>query len=659
MTVTELAFNLLLVGLLAASVLALASARWKRARHFAAALQVSALVAGAVAALEGLTHGSRPVVDLSWFAPLPFVLALDRLSAYFLLLICAVALPIVIFAAPYVRRHYDDRRQCWLWALLPLFLLSMVMVVAAETIFAFLFGWELMTLFSAALVMIDGCDAERRRSTFIYLLMMHAGAGAVFGAFLLFLPHSAGLDFASLRASAPLMTEGVRSAIFLLAFIGFGTKAGIVPLHLWLPKTHPIAPTPVSALMSGVMLKTAVYGFIRFAFDFLPAVPAWCGYVVLATGVVSALLGVLFAIAEHDLKRLLAYHSVENIGIIYLGLGAAMIFESQNAPMWAAVALTAALLHSLNHALFKSLLFLGAGAIIDATHRQDMEELGGLLKRMRVTGIVFLVACCSIVGLPLFNGFVSEWLTFRSFLAGGELHSVIAAIVLPLAAGVLALVGGLAAACFAKVYGVAFLGRPRSAEAAHAQEVPRVMQAGMGLLAAGCVLIGIVPGIVLRLIDGVAQQLIPGAASSALTGSLVQLLPWIAGFVVVSCTAWFVISRNTRVTSTWACGLPGLDARMQYTATSFSKPLRKVFSRAYKPDRTIEVLPLDQPFFPASISYRSVRTTSFEHSMYRPALSAIVGTAKRLRLMQTGNVQVYLLYMFLALVAALLYMRFA
>lgn len=659
MIVPELSFNFLLGGLLAAPVPALASPRWKRARPVAAIMLLGALVAGAFAALRALMQGTRLVVDLSWFAPLPFVLALDRLSAYFLLLICVVAAPVTVFAMAYVARHYDERRQSWLWTLLPLFLLSMVLVVAADTVFAFLFGWELMTLFSAALVMVEGYDGERRRSIFTYLLMMHVGAGAVFAAFLMFLPHSAALDFASLRAAAPLLTNGMRTALFLLAFVGFGTKAGIVPLHLWLPKAHPIAPAPVSALMSGVMLKTAVYGFVRFAFDFVPAGPAWWGYVVLATGAVSALLGVLFAIAEHDVKRLLAYHSVENIGIIYLGCGAGMIFLSQHAPTWAALALTAALLHSLNHALFKSLLFLGAGAISDAAHTQDIEKLGGLLERMRVTGVLFLIACCSIVGLPLFNGFVSEWLTFRSFMAGGELHSVAAAIVLPLAAGVLAMVGGLAAACFAKVYSVAFLGRPRSPEAAHAREVPGAMQVGMGLLAAACVFIGVMPGGVLKLIDGVAQQLIPGAAPGGISGSLVSLLPWIAGFVVLLCIVWFLVPRNTRLTSTWACGLPALDSRMQYTATSFSKPLRRVFWWAYKPDRTVEILPLGQPYFPESISYRSVRTTSFERSMYRPALDAIVAAARRLRRMQTGNVQVYLLYLFLALVAALLYMRFA
>ncbi len=284
--------------------------------------------------------------------------------------------------------------------------------------------------------------------------------------------------------------------------------------------------------MSGVMLKTAVYGFVRLVFDLLGVGPAWWGYLVLVAGAVSGLLGVLYAISEHDLKRLLAYHSVENIGIIYLGLGAAMVFAAQHAPAWAMLALMGALLHSLNHALFKSLLFLGAGAIADAAHTLDLEELGGLFQRMRVTGTVFLVACCSIVGLPLFNGFVSEWLTFRSFVAGANLAEVAPAVVLPLMAGVLALIGGLAAACFAKVYGVAFLGRPRSLEAAHACEVPWAMQTGMAVLAAACVVIGIAPGIVLRPLGDIVQQLIPGAALPEAALTVTRVIPWVAAVVV-------------------------------------------------------------------------------------------------------------------------------
>jgi hydrogenase-4 component B len=652
----NLMFNSCLVLLLAVPVLTLALARWKKVRYLPALLLIAALVAGGGAALEALLGWGSASLDLTWLAPYPFALALDRLSAWFLFLLSAAGVPVVLFSASYVERHYSGARRHWFWALLPLFLLSMALVVTAVTAFAFLFGWELMTLFSAGLVAIDGFDGERRRNIFIYLLMMHAGAAAVIGAFLGFLPHAAILDFASMRAAAPLMTAGARTTIFLLAFVGFGVKAGIVPLHLWLPKAHPIAPSPVSALMSGVMLKTAVYGFIRFSFDLLGAGPIWCGYLVLVAGAISALLGILYALPEHDLKRLLAYSSVENIGIIYLGVGAAMIFNALHAPDWAALALMGALLHSLNHAMFKSLLFLGAGAISEAAHTLDLEKLGGLLRRMRVTGVGLLVASCSIIGLPLCNGFVSEWLTFRSFLAGAELPNVTASIVLPLGAGVLALAGGLAAACFAKVYSVAFLGRPRSAEAEHAHEVPWAMQAGMALLAAACIVIGVAPALVLGPAGEIAQQLIPGAIVPAAAGAFFQFIPWVAAFVLVLAIAGRLLPRVSRTTPTWACGMPGLNSRMQYTSTSFSKPLRIVFNRVYQPTRTVEILPENQPFFPSSISYRSVRTTLYEH-LYLPAVNVIVGAAKGLRRMQTGNIQVYLLYIFLALVAALIYMR--
>ncbi len=655
----QIAFNSFLAALLMIPAITLLCRRDSRVRALPSWLLLLTLLAGTIVAGFSFWRGGRLALDLSWVTPFPFALTVDRLSAFFLLLICVVGAPVVLFSTAYVERHYSPTKADWLWVLLPLFLLSMVLVVIASTAFAFLFGWELMTLFSAALILIDGDSERRRHNIFIYLMMMHASAAAVIASFFLFLPNASTLDFTSMRAAVAAMPMGLRSAIFLMSFVGFGTKAGIVPFHLWLPKAHPIAPSPVSALMSAVMLKTAIYGFVRFTFDFLGGGPAWWGYLVLLAGAVTGLLGILYALTEHDMKRLLAYSSVENIGIIYLGLGAALVLMANNSPAWATAALVAALLHALNHSLFKSLLFLGAGAISEATHTVDIEFMGGLLKRMKITGIVFLIGCCSIIGLPLLNGFVSEWVILRAFIAGSELTSLSCAILLPLMAGVLALIGGIAVAVFAKLYGVAFLGRPRSLQAEEATEVATAMQVAMALLAASCVIIGILPGIVLNPLTALASDLMHTAALPEAALSIAHTLPWVAVCIAVLIIVIAGFRRITRITATWACGLPALNGRMQYSSAAFSKPLRTVFSRVYEADRTVDVHYAQQPYFAKSITYRSVRTTSFEKSLYRPAVDMIVSLATRLRKLQTGNMQVYLLYIFLALVALLLWMRFA
>ncbi len=393
------AFGFVLAALSVFVPLVLLVSQAKKKRAVAIVLIVGSGFVGCVVAALCFWRGSVVLLDFSRLTPFPFALGIDRLSAFFLLLICMVAVPVTIFSVSYFDDHYGEQQRNRIWAFFSLFLASMILVVTASTGFAFLVGWELMTLLSAGLILMEGDSGERRHDVFLYLLMMHAGAAAVVGSFFLFLPYSHGLDFASIRAASGVVPTGIRTLIFLLAFLGFGTKAGLIPLHLWLPRAHPIAPSPVSALMSGVMLKTAVYGFVRFAFDFLGGGPWWSGYAVLAIGAVTGLLGILYAIAENDLKRLLAYSSVENIGIIFLGLGTSLIFLAHHAPLWAGLALVGALLHAFNHALFKSLLFLGAGAISKATHTVNLEELGGLQSRMPVTGTAMLVACCSIAGL--------------------------------------------------------------------------------------------------------------------------------------------------------------------------------------------------------------------------------------------------------------------
>lgn len=654
----EIGFVFLLASLGLLAPLVIMARRTKTARAFAIALIVGSNVVGCLVAAVCFWRESDAVVDLSSFTPFPFALGIDRLSALFLLLICAVAVPVSIFAVSYFDKHYSEQRRSWMWAFYSLFLLSMIVVVTASTGFAFLIGWELMTLLSAGLILMEGDSAERRHNVFIYLLMMHVSAAAVAACFFLFLPYSHSLSFGAIRASGTGLPGGVRATICLSAFVGFGAKAGLIPLHLWLPRAHPIAPSPVSALMSGIMLKMAVYGFVRFMFDFLGGGPWWCGYVVLLAAAVTGLLGILYAIAENDLKRLLAYSSVENIGIILLGLGTSLVFLAHGAPLGAALALVAALLHTFNHAFFKSLLFLGTGAISNSAHSVNLNELGGLQRRMPLTGAAVLIGCCSIAGLPLFNGFVSEWLTFRSLLAGSTLIDTKAQIILPLMVGILALIGGLAAACFVKAFGTAFLGRPRSTGAEHAEEAPFGMCVGLVLLGAGCLATGIFPGFLLRPLVTLAQVLIPGAGVPEETLSIARILPWTAAILLGTGTLVTLFKRRERVARTWACGLPGLSSRMQYTSTVFSKPIRFVFAQVYRPDRKVEELPADEPYFPVSISYRSVRTTSYERALYRPFVEVFVSLAYRLRRLQTGNIQVYLLYIFLALVSLLTFLRF-
>ena len=476
------------------------------------------------------------------------------------------------------------------------------------------------------------------------------------------------MDFAGIKALMAKLPTEIRSVVFIFSIIGFGTKAGIIPLHTWLPKAHPAAPSNISALMSGVMIKTGIYGFLRISMDVMGQGPEWWGTTVIVIGAVSSILGVLYALMEHDLKRLLAYHSVENIGIILLGVGASMIFRSDGLYTLSAIALLAGLYHTLNHAVFKGLLFLGAGSVMHAAHTKNMEDMGGLIKPMPYTAITFLVGSISICALPPFNGFVSEWLTYQSLILGFKTSSVVSKIILPLGGAALALTGALAAACFVKAFGISFLGTPRSRHAENARESSFSMIIGMAVLAFLCLFFGIVPDAVISMLSSSALLLTgsygisPGKGFLYISDTMAALSPaaiLITVIVMSVASVIFIMSiggrRKITYGDSWDCGMPSLTPRMQYTATAFTKPIRMIFRRIYLPRRELRVSYAVKPFFVKAIKYSGEITPFFERYIYEPVTVFIHKFAGKVRLLQSGSLHLYLGYILLTLILLLIF----
>ncbi|MCX5680361.1 MAG: proton-conducting transporter membrane subunit, partial [Candidatus Omnitrophica bacterium] len=388
----------------------------------------------------------------------------DPLAIFFLAVIGLVSIPSAVFAVGYLRGEGAGKKLI-VWALLSAFILSMCLVVISGNLFLFLVFWELMSLTSYFLVVFDYKHEKSIRAGTIYLVMTHIGTACLMAAFFILYNHAGSFDYSAVKEAAAALPLNIRNTIFLLLFIGFSTKAGVVPLHIWLPYAHPQAPSYVSSIMSGVMIKIAIYGMIRFFVILLVPAPVWWGVVILVFGIISCLVGVIYALMDHDLKKLLAYHSVENVGIILLGIGAAMFFAARGVISVAALAMCAGLYHLVNHALFKALLFLCSGSVYKATGLRDMEKMGGLIKTMPATALFFLIGAMGISALPPLNGFVSEWLTFQAFFSGAIQSQGAVKIFMVLSAAALALTSGLAAACFVKAFGIAFLALPRSARA--------------------------------------------------------------------------------------------------------------------------------------------------------------------------------------------------
>ncbi|MHB8990347.1 MAG: hydrogenase 4 subunit B [Chloroflexota bacterium] len=628
--------------------------------------------AGVAIALEALLSGATR--QLLTFSVAPFAslgFRLDPLSAYFLLVISVVGVAVSLYALGYVGgEHGSAALQA---AAYNVFLASMVLVVLADSVFAFLFAWEAMSLASFFLVIHYHRQEEVRRAGYIYLVMTHASTAFLLVAFLTLFAAAAGsLDFGPLRAAAANLSPMSRDLVFLLALVAFGTKGGVIPLHVWLPRAHPAAPSHVSALMSGVMIKMAIYGLLRVAWELAGPGPAWWGALLLVLGAASAVLGVLYALMEHDLKRLLAYHSVENIGIILMGLGAAFLLASLGQPAAAAVALLAGLYHVFNHALFKALLFLGAGAVQHTTHTRDLERLGGLIHRMPWTATAFLVGAAAISALPPLNGFVSEWLTFQSLLAlGASTGLPQMAVGGTVAAGLLALTGGLAAFCFVKAFGIAFLGMPRSSSAEEAREVGRPMLWGMGLLAALCLAFGLLPTTVVRLLAPVTAALVGVAASPSLglaplpaPGQGAAFAPLaLLGLLAALGALGLLLGRalggpsSTRVAPPWVCGIE-IEPSMQYSATALAKPVRIIFQRLVRPYRQVERQHGDGPsYFVSGVRYEAGVRPIYEHYLYAPAVRGLLALARQIRALQNGSLRSYLAYLCATLVVVLLLSR--
>ena len=451
--------------------------------------------------------------------------ALDPLSSFFTIALSILALAVSIYSFGYLAHGGDRLNLPFLTFCYNLLLLSLSLTFTAANAFLFLICWEITALAAYALVTLDHKEQESQNAGLLYVIMAHVDAGCLLAGFALLAASSGSLNYSELRQAGATLHGPQQALAFVLFFLGFGIKAGIVPFHIWLPAAHPVAPSNVSALLSGIVIKSGIYGMVRVFLEFLGDLPAWMGMAVIAVAIVSAVLGVLYALMEHDLKRLLAYHSIENIGIILLGLGAAMMFRTAGHPRLAALAVIACLFHTLNHAVFKCLLFLGAGSVLYSTHERNIEKLGGLIRRMPWTAFSFLIGAIAISGLPPLNGFVSEWLTYQSLLAGFGSTKGLVSLMFPIAGALLALTGALAAACFVKAFGITFLALPRSEHAECARESPRTMLAGMGLLTLACFGLGLGASWVLPLFDGITQLLVGatiGRETSELGGSLIS-----------------------------------------------------------------------------------------------------------------------------------------
>jgi formate hydrogenlyase subunit 3/multisubunit Na+/H+ antiporter MnhD subunit len=640
-----------------AGLLRARSLAWAGRTLFLAGAACSAALA--LVAVLGMAHAPEQLVLPIGLPDLPLHLRLDALSSGFLALLGIAATGISLFAAGYFRQG-EGSLPGMLCLQYHLFLASMGMVLLADDAYAFMVAWECMAVSSYFLVTTQHRIPEIRRAGFLYLLVAHLGALAILMCFGLLQGGSWQFTFDAMRHAT--LAPPWATLAFLLALVGFGAKAGMVPLHIWLPEAHPAAPSPVSALLSGVMLKTAVYGLLRVSFDLLHAPQWWWGLVTLALGLAMALYGVVYAAVQTDMKRLLAWSSIENLGVIFTGVGLAMVFQGLGLGALAALALAAALYHCVNHALMKSLLFLGTGAVLHATGERNLGRLGGLLRRMPWVGWLTLVGVLAIAGLPPLNGFVSEWLLLQAFLFASGVPQPFVAMLLPLGAALVALCAALAGYVMVKFYGVIFLGQSRETRLVEATDPGWLERAGLAWLALGCLALGLFPVQVLHALDGVNQALL-GTTLGQRTGPWWLLAPaptrqaaygpiaFLATIVVVVGVTALVVRltwrRRQRRVPAWDCGFVRLDARMQESAEGFGQPIRHLFQPFFAMER---VLPAADDTAPV---YRVTVTDRAWPMLYTPLARLVQAVTGQVARLQQGRIGTYLTYSFCTLLVLL------
>jgi len=588
-----------------------------------------------------------------------------------------VSIPSALYSTGYMKGLYSRGRTAFAQILLFFFVISMLLVVFSANTLFFLLAWEAMSLISYFLVTLDSHEEKAVNAGLIYVLMTHIGTAFITAAFLILYSYAGSFDFMIMKTACVNLPLNIKTVIFLCFLIGFGTKAGLVPFHIWLPYAHPEAPSHISSIMSGAMIKLGVYGFIRFGIFILGAGELWWGNLVLVIAGVSSVYGILYALMEKDLKKMLAYSSIENMGIIMLGVGGYMVFASMQLPLLAVFSLSVALFHIVNHAIFKTLLFLCAGVVLKSCGTKNMEKLGGLIKIMPVTAFCFLIGALSISAMPPFNGFVSEWLMLQTLFSGANTASIELfgkmKIFLALLAGALALTGGLAAACFVKAFGISFLALPRSKRAEAGKDFDWTMKTPLIFLSSLTLLFGVFAAPVFKLLTKVTSEisgikntgveftigalsLSPQSSSFQLNGLLSAFLILVVGAAVYVIIR--IVSRGRSITygRTWDCGYYGLTARNQYTATGFSKPLRIAFNFILRPYKKTEKV-RDSYYHVKSFKYEIFTKQLFTEYFYSPVIKRLFSFSESIRKIQYGSIHLYIGYIFLAIIFLIIFLK--